>query len=337
MWIFRNREARVLTIAGCILVPGAAALLWALFGAWAGMAVAGICALLWAVAFGLMHARYRSLRILTRKLDAVLHQGAPLSVNQYEEGDFALLQDEIYKMTVRLQEQAQLLKAEREALADSMADISHQLKTPLTSLTLIAQLLQQPECNGARHRELCADLKAQLLRMEWLVSALLKLARLDAGTVSFHPELVTAQQLFHSACEPLFIPMELRGQNLRADCPAECKVVCDLSWTAEALGNVVKNCMEHAPLGGEVRVQMRQTPLFFEAVVEDNGPGILPEDLPHLFERFYHGRAQENGQSVGIGLAFARTVLSAQNGTIRAENRRDGGARFVLRIYSATV
>ena len=283
--------------------------------------------------WGFQHRRYRELAALSRSIDRVLHEQDQL-LDDSVEGELAILRSEIRKMTVQLRESADLLQQEKLTLSQALADISHQLRTPLTSMNLSVSLLP-----GAREDEqrlrLTRELKRALERIDWLVETLLKLSRLDAGVVRFEPLRITAAELTERAVRNLRIPMELREQQLFLEL-GDTTLTADPAWTAEALGNVLKNCVEHTPTGGTLRVLARQTPIFTEITVTDSGPGIDPEDLPHLFERFYRGRdASEN--SIGIGLALARQIIAAQNGTIQAANEPAGGARFTLRFYVETV
>ena len=186
-----------------------------------------------------------------------------------------------------------------------------------------------------RRVELTRELKRQLGHVDWLVETLLKMSQLDAGTVKLRADGVAVRELVEKAAEPLRIPMELRGQELRISVREE-RFTGDLAWTAEALGNILKNCMEHTPAGGTVTVKAEETPIFTQIVVQDTGPGFDRADIPHLFERFYRGSTAGEG-SIGIGLAMSRMVIAAQNGTITADNPPGGGARFVIRFYKSVV
>ena len=177
------------------------------------------------------------------------------------------------------------------------------------------------------------ELRRLLSRMDWLVESLLKMSKLDAGTIPFQRMPLSAAELVRRAAAPLAVPMEVRGEHLETDVGGE-MLLCDPGWTVEALGNVLKNCMEHAQ--SVVRVGARETALYTEITVRDDGPGMDPDDIPHLFERFYRGK-NANQESFGIGLALSRAILAAQNGTIRAENAREGGALFTLRVYKGVV
>ena len=279
------------------------------------------------------HRRYDEIAELSRSLDRILHgQGSLL--DDSAEGELAILRSELRKMTVRLRDDAELLQKDKQELNRALADISHQLRTPLTSMNLTVSLLAGADGEETRLR-LTRELKRSLERIDWLVETLLKLSKLDAGVVVFEPVPMAAAELAEKALRPLRIPMELKGQALVLEL-GDASLSVDPAWTAEALGNVLKNCMEHTPAGGTVTLTARQTPIFTELSVSDTGPGIDPEDLPRLFERFYRGRhADEN--SIGIGLALARQIVAAQNGTIQAANRPEGGARFTFRFYVGAV
>lgn len=279
------------------------------------------------------HRRYNEIAALSRSIDRVLH-GQDQLLDDSAEGELAILRSEIRKMTLRLRESADLLQQDKAELSEALADISHQLRTPLTSINLTVSLL--PGANeDAQRLRLTRELKRSLERIDWLVETLLKLSKLDAGVVRFEAEPITAAALTERAVRSLRIPMELREQQLVLEL-GDAALNVDPAWTAEALGNVLKNCVEHTPAGGTLTVAARQTPIYTEITVHDTGPGIDPEDLPRLFERFYRGK-DASETSIGIGLALARQIIAAQNGIIQAANAPAGGARFTLRFYVGTV
>lgn len=334
MMFFRNPEIRRsvwLWAAAAVVLTAAACLM----GWQAGIGTLTACLVLIALHFAVTRRRYDRIADLSREIDRVLHGGGRAELERFREGELAILQNELQKMTVRLQQQNEALTREKGYLADAMADLSHQIRTPLTSLRLVASLLSEENLPEERRLELVRELHGLLGRMDWLIETLLKLSRLDAGTVQMASEPVPVSQLISMAAGPLAVPMELRDQRLTVQVGEE-TYEGDLHWSVEALGNVLKNCMEHTPEGGEIRVRAKKTPIFTEIVVSDNGPGIDREDLPHLFERFYKGK-NASASSVGIGLALAHRIVAEQNGTLSAGNGRHGGAEFTLRFYHRTV
>lgn len=280
------------------------------------------------------HYRYHKLQKISADLDNLLISGTPLPVTEYNEGELSILANQIQKITLKLKESAEVVSADKKYLADSLADISHQLRTPLTSMNLTASMLRNPELTAEKRIELSRELRSLLARTDWLVETLLKISKLDAGTVKLMQQPVLVKDLIARAVEPLAIPMDLRNQRLIVRCKDE-SFIGDPIWTAEALGNILKNCTEHTPESGTITVTTSDTALFTQIEVQDTGSGFNPKDIPHLFNRFYKGsNASEN--SYGIGLALARTVISGQNGSIQAMNG-ETGAKFVIKFYKQVI
>lgn len=303
---------------------------------------AGLLLLFFSVLFILAHylftgLRYRNLKKLSQELDSMLHSNTPVQFEKYQEGELSILESELSKMTLRLQEQALALTNDKKLLADSMADISHQIRSPLTASNLILSLLREQDLPFSRRMQLLQELTQLLSRIDWLVEALLKISKMDAGTVPFQSHPVSVPALIQQAAEPLMIPMELREQTLKItsayDPVSPPTFLGDLAWSTEAVLNLLKNCMEHTPVGGCIQISFSENAIYTEILIEDNGPGFDKEDLPHLFERFYKGK-DASQHSVGIGLALSRMIVTRQNGTLKAENRAKGGARFILKFYS---
>jgi signal transduction histidine kinase len=277
-------------------------------------------------------ARVVGLSAYLRRIDAGDYA---LDVRDNGEGSFSLLKNDLYKVTVRLREQAELLQKDKTALSNLIADISHQIKTPLTSLGVLADLLAEDPPEEDR-RAFVERLRAQLWRIQWLVAALLKLARLDAGTAAFKSEPVVLRELVLRALEPLQIPIEIKKQRLEVHGDDDASFTGDLNWSAEALTNVVKNCVEHTPEGGKIEIAYAINALYAEITISDDGKGIAGADLPNIFNRFYRGEnAGEN--SVGIGLALAKAIFNAQGGDITVHSKRVMGTRFEIRLFRGVV
>jgi signal transduction histidine kinase len=276
--------------------------------------------------------RYRNIARLTEEMDDVLHKEQFSPISAYEEGELSILRTQIHKMNKKMEEQQGALLSEKIYLSESLADISHQIRTPLTALNLTCDLLLEEELKPRRRKSLVKEQIKLLDQIDWLISALLKMAKLDANTAKMMKEKVSVKALLQRAVEPLAIAMDVKDQALVIRQEGEESYFGDLNWSAEALLNILKNSMEHTPVGGTLTILVSENVLFTEIIIEDNGPGIHKEDLPHLFERFYKGKSSSQ-TSVGIGLALSRMIITQQGGTLKAENRSSGGARFTIRFY----
>lgn len=292
------------------------------------------CACFWLIDYHFTKKRYQRIRDLSQQIDQLLHGNDGLQFQSYTEGELSILQSEIYKMTVRLREQQHQLQQDKVSLSNAMADISHQIRTPLTSLNLIVSMLSDEELSDEKRQRLVGELYGLLSRIDRLISALLKISRLDAGAVRFQKEHCSLEALLQKATEPLQVLLELHGITFELE--ASGQLCTDRMWTGEAIANIVKNCMEHTPAGGTISVKARETSIFSEIRITDTGSGIAKEDLPHIFERFYKGK-QSDENSFGIGLALSRMIVTGQNGTLKAENRPAGGAMFTIRFYKGTI
>lgn len=284
--------------------------------------------------FVLMKQREKKIQDMVLIIDRILHGEELFDFAEFKEGELAILRDEIYKMTLRLKGQAEQLNTDKKFLADSLANISHQLKTPLTALNLLTERLRGYVLEG-EGRQCLKKMQEQLKRTEWLVTMLLKLSRLDAKTILFRKERRNIKQLVQMAAEPLLIPMELKGQTIQIHSGLE-EFCLDTIWTAEAIGNILKNCMEHAPCNTIIEVYVKENPLYLELRIEDSGEGVSEEELSHLFERFYRGK-NASAFSAGIGLALAKAIIVSQHGSISAKNKTDKGMCFLVRFYKGVV
>lgn len=335
MRMLRNKEIQqfLLLFAGVTLLLSAAAL-------FCGAAAAVLVLLTGSIGAGLFlwftKKRLDAISNLSGQVDQILHGEYPAHLIPDEEGELAILSSELSKMTLRLREQAERLEDDKRFLQNSLADISHQLRTPLTSLRMIVpRLAQEHQSEGQRQANLhkAEDL---LERTQWLIASLLKIARLESGTVQFAKEPIPAQALVSQALEPMEILMDLKDLHLHCSIPEGASLMGDRLWTVEAVGNVLKNCVEHCVAGGILEIQCRENPIYTELVIGDNGSGFAPGDLPHLFDRFYRG-SNAGKESAGIGLHLSRMILARQNGTIRADNRPSGGAQFTIRVYKGAI
>ena len=287
------------------------------------------------VEFLLYRRRERKLKELTLYL-LKLQDGAELPpFESFEEGQLGVLQSEIYKMVNLLDEETKKSKRQNHYLADMLSDISHQIKTPLAGITLMTDLLKDPELPEEKREEFVEKIDRQTEKITWLVRNLLTLAQLEADMLKLKKEIVSARELVETAIGPLNILAELKGVELKTSLPEGTALTCDKAWTAEALSNVIKNCIEHvsAEAGKHVWISVTENNFAVTFTIQDDGPGIPAEELPHIFERFYTGK-NSSKNSVGIGLSMARQLFLQQNGTIEAAIEAGKGTTFRIRFYN---
>jgi signal transduction histidine kinase len=267
----------------------------------------------------------REIATLSKNIRRII-DGQAVDLRDNREGKLSILKNDIHTLAGRLLEQAQQLEREKEALRQTLADISHQVKTPLTSMALLVDLLA--DAPPQKQAELIAGLRMSLSRTEWLAAALLKLAKLESATVVFSPEPIAASALIERAMKPLKILLDIRGQTvtLTGDAP----LFCDGRWTAEALTNLIKNAAEHSPEGGEIAISAGENPLCGWICVQDAGQGIARADRAKLFRRF---EMPQSEHGYGIGLPLALAIVREQNGDIEVESEEGRGAAFTMKLY----
>lgn len=280
-----------------------------------------------------MKKRYERLQELNRYLELVCSGHYDLNIADNTEGELSILQNNLYKIIVRLQSQNEMLKKDKLSLADSLADISHQLKTPLTSMMVMADLLKE-ESND-KNSEFITIIENQLEKMKWLISNLLKLSKLDAGTAKFDHEEIYLKEIIDESVKPFLIIMDIKNITLDIDVK-NYRIKGDRNWSIEAFGNIIKNCVEHMEDNGTLMIMTENTSIYTAVRIIDDGCGIAKEDLPHIFERFYHGK-NASEDSVGIGLALSKTIFEKEKGRISVSSVEGQGTTFEVRFYKAVV
>ena len=279
--------------------------------------------------------RYYHIKKLSTYLRKIRQGQHSLDVRDNEEGELSILKNEIYKVTNMLSEYNENLKSDKKLLANHIADISHQLKTPLTSMMVMADLLMDENLPLDKRKQFITKISSQLKRIEWLVSSLLTISKLDAGVIKMKSENVLADDLINSSLEPLLISLEIReisyhingGNNI---------IHCDKYWTREAIINILKNCMEHTSPKGKLQISVSDNALFSEIKIADTGVGISKEDLPHIFTRFYRSK-NSSKDSVGIGLSMSRSIIKSQSGDITVESEVGKGSSFNIKLYKTVI
>lgn len=260
------------------------------------------------------------------------HSGKIFELKNYEEGELSILHSEIYKVTKRLMWQTEMLNKDKTFLADSLADISHQLKTPLTSMMISADLLSHDNLPPQKRADFINSIQTQLLRIEWLLSTLLKMSKLDAGTLKITKKEVNLYELITNSAKHLLIHMELKNQTFTIEGDKKITANADANWMLEAISNIIKNCSEHTGENGMISVNFSDNPLYTKITISDNGEGMDKKDLLNIFRRFYKGK-NASKDSVGIGLAFAKQIITLHNGVINASSTEGVGTSFEIKLY----
>lgn len=268
----------------------------------------------------------KELQALSEQVQGAI-DGKPVDFRDNQEGALSVLKNDIYTLVQNKDEQLNAAQGERDVLSDYLADISHQLKTPLTSMMIMAELLENAPKD--KQAEFVGNIKISLTRMEWLVTALLKMAKLDSGAVVFSDALVTVKNLIHHAVQPLEIMLEIKNQSV--EILNDMELTCDKGWTSEALTNLIKNASEHSPKNSQIRIDCGANPIFQWISIEDRGEGLKKEQYAALFNRFKYS-TNENGY--GIGMPLARSIIRGQNGDIDVDFGGVGkGATFMIKFY----
>lgn len=294
-----------------------------------------LCGAIIIIAFAVFtKRRYDKISELNNYLSLVCSGKYDLDINDNAEGELSILKNNLYKVIVLLRSKNDMLNKDKQFLSDSLADISHQLKTPLTSMMLITELLQN-EKDAENRKDFIQIIQNQLDKMKWLITTLLKLSKLDAGTATFNMKFLSSKEIIEESLKPFLVSMDLKEITLEKDIEDFC-FTGDENWTVEAIENIIKNCLEHTENGGRLVVSSKETTVFNEITIKDNGCGIKKEDLPHIFERFYHGK-NSSQDSVGIGLALSKAVLMQENGSIDVKSEEGIGSEFSVRFYKFVV
>lgn len=294
--------------------------------------VVAIALLVMLIAFLIIaHRHALRVRSFTDKVVKSLHDHRDLQFQDFTEGDFAVLQNRIGKMVLAHSIQEETLKKEKEFLRDHLYEISHQIKTPLQSITTAVELLAGSDDDSLEREILIPQILTSISHIDDLVKTLLDIARFDADAVQIKKDPIPADELIDLTCKDLLIAMEVRDIQLVTEIDPENTIVYgDRKWLPQALANIVKNCMEHAP-GGTIHIRITDDVITTQIQIRDNGLGIDPEDLPYIFNRFYSGK-DAGSNSAGIGLNYTERVIHGLDGTIDAENNEDGGACFTIRL-----
>lgn len=263
-------------------------------------------------------------------LNKILQGSYELNIADYNEDELSILKNDIYKVTIKLKELTEYERNEQVYLMNTLEDISHQLKTPLTALMLTNDILKSSNLSEAEYREFLNKETKELERMEWLITTLLKYSKLDSGSAILKKENIRAYDLIASSLEPLNISIELKNIELVIE-NLNFNLNCDINWTKEAFTNIIKNAVEHLESKGNITITGENNPLYKAITIKDNGVGIKESDIKNIFKRFYSTNSSKN--SVGIGLNMAKLIFEKQNGSIEVTSEVGKYTSFKIIFY----
>ena len=254
-----------------------------------------------------------------------------LKIEDNGEGEFSKLRNELYKTTVLLKEVAENSEKEKEQLSNSLADISHQIKTPLTSMRiLLDNLADNPDMEPEVRKDFIREISKQVDWISSLVISLLKMAKFDAGTIKMENSNINAKKLIDNVLDNLSILIEIKEIEVITKIDEKASFIADYKWQLEAITNIVKNAIEHSMQNSKIYITVENTSMFLKIKVKDEGKGISKKDRKHIFERFYKSKDSQEG-NVGIGLPLAKTIIEQNNGYIKVDSEPDKGTTFEIR------
>lgn len=278
-----------------------------------------------------LRKRDKKIKQITNYINQIKNKKYDLNIEENTEDELSNLKNELYKITIMLKEESEISKKDKENLKISVEDISHQLKTPLTSITIMLDNLKDnPNMEEKTKQKFIFEISKQVEWINWLVISMLKLSKLDANVVQFYDEKINLNKFIGEIIKNLEIPIEVKNQKIIIDGNENVSFIGDYKWQQEAITNIIKNCIEHNANNGTIYINYEENSLFTKITIRDEGEGIPKEDLKHIFERFYRGKnSSEN--SVGIGLALAKNIIEKNNGMINCKSELDKGTEFVIK------
>lgn len=273
----------------------------------------------------------KELKEINEYIKEVNNKNYSLKIEDNKDGELSRLRNELYKTTVILREAAENSEEEKEKLSIAIADISHQLKTPLTSIRIILDnISDNPDMPQEIREDFIQDISKQVEHMSSLVISLLKIAKFDAGTIKMENEEIDAKKLIDSVINNLAILIEIKEIEVITKIDEKAIFIADYKWQQEALTNILKNAIEHSQPKSNIYIIVENTSIFLKIKIKDEGQGIEQKDLKHIFERFYRAK-NCNEDSIGIGLSLAKTIIEQNNGYIKATSEVGKGTLFEIK------
>jgi len=266
-------------------------------------------------------------------IEQINHKNYALDLDELSEDKLSILKEEIYKTTVMLKENAENSMKDKINLKNSLQDISHQLKTPLTSVNiLLDNIIDDPDMDIETRQEFLKQIKREITNITFLVGSILKLSKFEANTISFIKEDISVQKIIDETIKNVANLCDLKDIYIEVNNKCQQKIKCDFRWQIEALTNILKNAIEYSKQNSKVLIECQDNSLFTQIKIKDFGQGMDDEDRINIFKRFYKGKNSPK-DSIGIGLALAKTIIEEDNGKIFVESQKDEGTTFIIRYF----
>jgi signal transduction histidine kinase len=277
------------------------------------------------------HSESKKINEITKYIEEINRGNYKLNIEENTEDELSILKNELYKITVMLKEVAENSQKDKTTLKDSLSDISHQIKTPITSiLIMLDNILSDENMPEDIKKDFIKDIKREIINIKFLVESILKLSKIDSNSIKFIKKEVFIKDIINEAVKNVSMLSELKNIEIIVSGDDSIKTICDLKWQVEAITNILKNCIEHSYENRKIYINYNQNNMYTELKIEDNGTGIDAKDLPHIFERFYKGK-NSSSDSVGIGLALSKSIIESNNGYIQVDSELNKGTTFIIK------
>ena len=275
----------------------------------------------------------KEIKKIVKCLEEINRKKYAIDIDGNTEDEFSILKNEVYKTTIMLKEAAENSKEDKLKLKDSLSDISHQLKTPLTSINIMLDnILDDSQMDDKTKEKFIQNVKREVTNISLLVGDILKLSRFDADVIRFERRETTLEEIIKKAISNVEMMAEIKNININFVKNSDNKIFCDFKWQVEAITNILKNCIEHSNDGAIITIETFNNKVYKQILITDNGEGIDSKDLPHIFERFYKGN-NSSKDSVGIGLALAKAIIEKDNGIINVSSTKGKETKFTIKYY----
>lgn len=283
------------------------------------------------IVFKYNHSESKKINEITKYIEEINRGNYKLNIEENTEDELSILKNELYKITIMLKEVAENSQKDKTTLKDSLSDISHQIKTPITSiLIMLDNILSDENMPEDIKKDFIKYIKREIINIKFLVESILKLSKIDSNSIKFIKKEVFIKDIINEAVKNVSMLSELKNIEIIVSGDDSIKTICDLKWQVEAITNILKNCIEHSYENRKIYIKYNQNNMYTELKIEDNGTGIDAKDLPHIFERFYKGK-NSSSDSVGIGLALSKSIIESNNGYIQVDSKLNKGTTFIIK------